>query len=100
MSNIVVGDNGPVVVMNVIDAKGKVPLATATSIVVRFIRSDQTIFDKVLSIIDAPEGKCSLEILSADVTVSGNYQYQLAATFSNGNIFRSELQEITISRKI
>ncbi|WP_256761393.1 BppU family phage baseplate upper protein [Cohnella sp. WQ 127256] len=87
MSNIVVGDNGTMIDITVMDDVGAVDLTTTTSIVAHFIRADKTTFNKPLSIVDAINGRCSTTLLSEDLLVSGGYTYQVTVNFSNGDEF-------------
>lgn len=100
MPNIFAGDNGTTLSITVSDDKGAVKLSLATSIVAHFVRPDKTTFDKTLTVTDSALGKCSASLSSTDVTVAGMYAFQVTVTFSDGNKFSGDIQNLVADAKL
>lgn len=100
MSSIYVGDNGTVLGITVSDDSGTVNLTTASSIVARFIKADETTFNKTLTVTDAANGKCSASLTRDDLSVAGTYSFQVTVIFLDDSEFSGDVRKFPVKAKL
>jgi hypothetical protein len=100
MSNIIQGDNGTILEFIVKDDNGIVDLSSATSVTFRMQKSRNIYSEKVGTITDPVNGKCQITLNSDDTSESGKFAYQVTVLFMDNTNFSSNVNILTIDRKL
>lgn len=99
MSNeIVQGDNGTVIELTIQDGTKIIDLTDATVQIILTLRSSGKIKQAIIT--DAINGKCEVTLISDDILYDGVYTFQAVVYFSDGRQFTSNIQKLTINKKI